>query len=66
MIFFFMNDLKTPILIGIVIPVSLVVTFLCFYLFHISINIVSLAGLVLGIGEIIDSAIIVIENIEFC
>ncbi|PWK17074.1 multidrug efflux pump subunit AcrB [Arcicella aurantiaca] len=64
MIFFFMNDLKTPILIGIVIPVSLVVTFLCFYLFHISINIVSLAGLVLGIGEIIDSAIIVIENIE--
>lgn len=64
MIFFFMNDLKTPILIGIVIPVSLVITFLCFYLFHISINIVSLAGLVLGIGEIIDSAIIVIENIE--
>ncbi|MEA5259383.1 efflux RND transporter permease subunit [Arcicella aquatica] len=64
MIFFFMNDLKTPILIGIVIPVSLVVTFLCFYLFNISINIVSLAGLVLGIGEIIDSAIIVIENIE--
>ena len=64
MIFFFMNDLKTPILIGIVIPVSLIVTFLCFYLFHISINIVSLAGLVLGIGEIIDSAIIVIENIE--
>ncbi|MBC7408264.1 MAG: efflux RND transporter permease subunit [Arcicella sp.] len=64
MIFFFMNDFKTPILIGIVIPVSLVITFLCFYLFHISINIVSLAGLVLGIGEIIDSAIIVIENIE--
>ncbi len=64
MIFFFMNNVKTPILIGIVIPVSLIVTFLCFYLFHISINIVSLAGLVLGIGEIIDSSIIVIENIE--
>lgn len=64
MIFFFINDFKTPILIGIVIPVSLIITFLCFYLFRISINIVSLAGLVLGIGEIIDSAIIVIENIE--
>lgn len=64
MIFFFMNDLKLPILIGIVIPISLILTFLCFYLFHISINIVSLAGLVLGIGEIIDSSIIVIENIE--
>ncbi|MFC0185615.1 Multidrug efflux pump subunit AcrB [Pseudarcicella hirudinis] len=64
MIFFFMNDFKTPIIVGMVIPVSLAITFLCFYLFHISINIVSLAGLVLGIGEIIDSAIIVIESIE--
>ncbi|MHA8063735.1 efflux RND transporter permease subunit [Aquirufa aurantiipilula] len=64
MIFFFMNDFRTPILMGIVIPISLIVTFLCFYLFQISINIVSLAGLVLGIGEIIDSSIIVIENIE--
>jgi multidrug efflux pump subunit AcrB len=64
MIFFFMNDLKKPVLIGLIMPVSLVITFLCFYLFHISINIVSLAGIVLGVGEIIDSAIIVIENIE--
>jgi multidrug efflux pump subunit AcrB len=64
MIFFFMNDFKAPIIVGLVIPISLIITFLCFYLLHISINIVSLAGLVLGIGEIIDSAIIVIENIE--
>ena len=64
MIFFFMSDLKTPFLVGLIIPVSLAITFLFFYLFHISINIVSLAGLVLGIGEIIDSSIIVIENIE--
>jgi multidrug efflux pump subunit AcrB len=64
MIFFFLNNRKIPFLIGAVIPVSLVVTFLCFFLFGISINIVSLAGLVLGIGEIIDSAIIIVENIE--
>lgn len=64
MIFFFMNDLKKPVLVGLILPVSLVITFLCFYLFNISINIVSLAGIVLGVGEIIDSAIIVIENIE--
>ncbi len=64
MIFFFMSDRKTPIIVGLVIPISLIITFLCFYLLNISINIVSLAGLVLGIGEIIDSAIIVIENIE--
>ncbi len=64
MVFFFMNELKTPFIIGIVIPVALLVTFLAFYFLKISINIVSLAGLVLGMGEIIDSAIIVIENIE--
>lgn len=64
MIFFFMSDLKKPFLVGFIIPVSLAITFLFFYLFRISINIVSLAGLVLGIGEIIDSSIIVIENIE--
>jgi len=64
MIFFFLNDRKLPFLIGLVIPVSLIVTFLGFYLLGLSINIVSLAGLVLGMGEIIDSAIIITENIE--
>nr|MCU0391622.1 efflux RND transporter permease subunit [Thermoflexibacter sp.] len=63
-IFFFLGDFKAPVLIGITIPVSLIVTFLFFYLFGISINVVSLAGLVLGIGMVVDSAIIVIENIE--
>jgi multidrug efflux pump subunit AcrB len=63
-IFFFLGDFKAPILIGITIPVSLIVTFLFFYLFGISVNVVSLAGLVLGIGMVVDSAIIVIENIE--
>ncbi len=64
MIFFFLNDRKIPLLIGLVIPISLIVTFLGFYLLGLSINIVSLAGLVLGMGEIIDSAIIIVENIE--
>jgi len=63
-IFLFLGDVKAPILIGITIPVSLIVTFLFFYLLGISINIISLAGLVLGIGMVVDSAIIVIENIE--
>jgi len=64
MIFFFLPNPRLPILIGIVIPVSISITFLGFYLLSLSINIVSLAGLVLGMGEIIDSAIIIIENIE--
>ncbi|WP_025764393.1 efflux RND transporter permease subunit [Dyadobacter tibetensis] len=64
MILFFMKDKRILLLIGLVIPISLTITLLGFFVFGISINIVSLAGLVLGIGEIIDSAIIIIENIE--
>jgi multidrug efflux pump subunit AcrB len=64
MIFLFMRELRVLVLIGLVIPISLCITFLGFYLLGLSVNIVSLAGLVLGIGEIIDSAIIIIENIE--
>ncbi|OIN59485.1 efflux RND transporter permease subunit [Arsenicibacter rosenii] len=64
MVFFFLRDRRLPLLIGLVLPVSLAVTFLGFYGLGLSINIVSLAGLVLGVGEIIDSAIIIIETIE--
>ena len=64
MIFFFLRDRRLPLIIGVVLPVSLAITMLGFYLLGLSINIISLAGLVLGVGEIIDSAIIIIENIE--
>lgn len=64
MIFLFMRDWRLPVLIGLVIPVSIAVTFLGFFALGLSINIVSLAGLVLGMGEIVDSAIIILENVE--
>ncbi len=64
MIFLFMRDWRLPLLIGLVIPISIAVTFLGFFLLGLSINIVSLAGLVLGMGEIVDSAIIILENVE--
>jgi len=61
--FLFLKNLKTPLLIGISVPVSLLITLEFFYLFNISINIISLSGLILGIGLMIDNSIIVIENI---
>jgi len=63
---FFLKDLKSPILIGISIPISLLVSMLFFYLFDVSINIISLSGLILGVGMMIDNAIIVIDNINQC
>ncbi len=62
--FLFLKDFKSPILIGISIPVSVVVALLFFYLAGLSLNIVSLSGLILGVGMMIDNAIIVIDNIH--
>lgn len=61
--FFFMKDFKAPILIGITIPASLIISMLFFYLLGISINIISLSGIILGVGMMIDNSIIVIDNI---
>jgi multidrug efflux pump subunit AcrB len=61
--FLFLRDYKSPLLIGVTLPASLIVSLLCFYLLNISINIISLSGLVLGIGMMIDNSIIVIDNI---
>ena len=60
----FMGDIKSPLVIGISMIVSVIMTFLLFYLCHISFNIISLSGLILAVGMMIDSAIIVTENIS--
>lgn len=62
-LFLFLKDLRSPLLIGISVPVSLIVSFLFFYLFDISINVISLSGLIVGLGLMIDNSIIVIDNI---
>jgi multidrug efflux pump subunit AcrB len=62
-LFLFMKDYRLPLIIGVSLPSSLLISFLVFYFFGISINIISLSGLALGIGMLIDNAIIVLDNI---
>ena len=62
-LFFFMRDRRLPVLVIITIPLVLVLTLIVFFLCGISLNIVSLSGLILGIGMIVDNSIIVIDNI---
>ena len=59
----FMRDIKSPVIIGLSMFISLIISLLFFYLFHISLNIVSLTGLVLALGMMIDNSIIVTDNI---
>jgi multidrug efflux pump subunit AcrB len=63
LMFFFLKDAKSPLIIGFSIPATLVISLLFFYVVGLSINIISLAGLILGIGMMIDNSIVVIENI---
>lgn len=62
-LFLFMGNYRTPVIIGISLPSSLIISFLVFYFFDISINVISLSGLALGLGMLIDNSIIVLDNI---
>ena len=63
-LFFFIGGWRVPFLVIISIPLSLIITLLCFYVTGMSLNIISLSGLILGVGMIVDNAIIVIDNIK--
>ena len=56
---------RTVAIIAISIPMSIIVTFTLMYFMDITLNIVSLSGLVLGIGMMVDNSIVVLENIFF-
>lgn len=62
-IFFFLRDWRTTIIPVLVIPISLVGSFFIMYIADFSINVLTMLGLVLAIGLVVDDAIVVIENI---
>lgn len=62
-LFFFLRSVKSPLIIGISIPYSVIVTFVLMYFSDFTLNIMTLGGLALGIGMLVDNAIVVIENI---
>ncbi|HAA18458.1 MAG TPA: hypothetical protein DCP28_06710 [Cytophagales bacterium] len=64
-VFLFLRDIRAAILIAVTLPVALILSVLCFYLLDISFNIISLSGLILGIGMMVDNGIIVVENIKY-
>lgn len=62
-LFIFLKDLRPTIIIGVAIPISVIVAFTFIWLSGISLNVVSLGGLALGIGMLVDNAVVVLENI---
>ena len=60
----FIGDVRSPLVIGISMVTSVVITFFFFYICRVSLNIISLSGLILAVGMMIDNAIIVTENVS--
>ncbi|MDR1582923.1 MAG: efflux RND transporter permease subunit [Prevotellaceae bacterium] len=60
----FLKDGRLSVIIGLGLFVSLVISLLFFYLFHISLNVVSLTGLILASGNMIDNSIVAADNIS--
>ncbi|HNT36751.1 MAG TPA: efflux RND transporter permease subunit, partial [bacterium] len=59
----FLRSWRSMLIILIAIPTSVVSTFFCMYLADMTLNLISLGGLALGVGMVIDNSIVVIENI---
>ncbi len=62
-LFLFLRDPRYPVAISLSIPISVVATFALMEASHVSLNIMSLGGLALGVGMLVDNSIVVLENI---
>jgi HAE1 family hydrophobic/amphiphilic exporter-1 len=62
-LFLFLRDPRYPVLVALAIPISVIATFSLLDLAGVSLNIMSLGGLALGVGMLVDNSIVVLENV---
>jgi len=62
-IYFFLRNFRGSLIMGISIPVSVITTFAVMFAANVTLNIISMAGLALAIGMLVDNSIVVLENI---
>jgi HAE1 family hydrophobic/amphiphilic exporter-1 len=63
-LFFFLRDVRSPLVVGLSIPISIFTTFALLYFGKVKLNLMSLGGLSLAAGMLVDNAIVVLENIN--
>jgi HAE1 family hydrophobic/amphiphilic exporter-1 len=62
-LFVFLRSIKPTLIIGVSIPVSIIVTIMLMYFCGLTLNLMTMAGLVLGVGMLVDNSIVILENI---
>ena len=63
-LYLFVRRLRSTLVVGLAIPISVIASFFLMFLGGVSLNIMSLGGLALGIGMLVDSSIVVLESID--
>ncbi len=63
-LFLFLSDFRSPLVVGVSIPIAILITFGLLYAFKVNLNLMSLGGLSLAAGMLVDNAIVVLENIS--
>ncbi len=61
---YFLKNLRSTLIISAAIPISVIITFFLMFSSNISLNIISMGGLALGIGMLVDNSIVVLESIQ--
>ncbi|MCQ2694559.1 efflux RND transporter permease subunit [Helicobacter pylori] len=61
-LFLFLGNLRASVAVGVILPLSLSVAFIFIKLSNLTLNLMSLGGLIIAIGMLIDSAVVVVEN----
>lgn len=59
----FLRNMRSTLIIGTAIPISIIATFILMYFGGLTLNLISLGGLALGVGMMVDNAIVILENI---
>ncbi|MBE7045337.1 MAG: efflux RND transporter permease subunit [Ruminococcaceae bacterium] len=59
----FLGSMRTSLIIGISMPISVITTFIGMFFSGMSLNVVSLGGLALGVGMLVDNSVVVLENV---
>ena len=62
-LFFFLRDMRATLIVGAAIPISVLATIALMYFNGFTLNVISLAGIALGIGMLVDGSIVVLESI---
>ena len=62
-LFLFLRNINSTLIIGITIPISIIATFALMYFYGFTLNTLSFGGLALGVGMLLDNAIVVLDNV---